>query len=102
MAAIQETCGILDTLEKSVHGNGLGKRSLFLSVPVVTYLRKKIHLYFYILLSALANPLGAQYITQHLYCVRVVRDTSAGLIIAFHARNCVFGCGFCLIKSRLE
>lgn len=41
MAATKETCGTSDTLGKSVHGNGFGKRSLFLSVPVVTYLRKK-------------------------------------------------------------
>lgn len=100
---IRETCGTSETLGKSVHGNDLGKRSLFLSVSARTYLRKKkIHLYFSILLSPLANLLGAQYSTQHLCCAGVVKDTSAGLITASHAGNCVFGCGVWLIESRLK
>lgn len=96
---IRETCGTSETLGKSVHGNDLGKRSLFLSVPARTYLT---YLYFSILLSPLANPLGAQYSTQHLCCAGVVKDTSAGLITASHAGNCVFGCGVWLIESRLK
>lgn len=98
----RETYGTSETSRKSVHGSDLGKRRLFLSVPARTYLRKKIHLCFSILLSPLANPLGAQYITQHLCCAGVVKDTSAGLVTASHAGNCVFGCGFGLIKSRLK
>ena len=84
---IRETCGTSETLGKSVHGNDFGKRSLFLSVPARTYL----HLYFSILLSPLANLLGAQYSTQHLCCAGVVKDTSAGLMLGTVSLGVVFG-----------
>lgn len=38
---LRETRGASETWGKSVHGNDLGKRSLFLSVRARTYLRKR-------------------------------------------------------------
>lgn len=87
VAASQEPCGTPETSGKSVPGSGREKRSLFLSVPAPTHLRKSIYASMYSFLCW-PTPLRAHSVTQHGRCV--VRDTSAGLITASHAGNCLW------------
>lgn len=79
------------TLGKSVHG--FGKRSLFLSVHAITYLGKNPLVFLHTPFSLGQPPWGSIYHSALVLVLRVVKATSAGLIIASNARNCVFGCG---------
>ena len=94
---LRETRGASDTWGKSVHGNDLGKRSLFLSVPARMYLRKKNPFVFLHFPFSLGQPpQGSVYHSALVLCWSCQGYLCWPRYTASHAGNCVFGCGFWL------